>query len=70
MNTSISKFVKQKRKQLRLTQIDLSMRTGVGIRFIREMEQGKTTIRLDKINQVLALFGCKVGVIKDENDEL
>jgi len=45
---------------LGLTQEDLARRAGVGLRFIREMEQGKQTLRLDKINQVLALFGYEM----------
>lgn len=57
-------FVKQKRKQLKLTQPELAERTGVGLRFIRELEQGKQTLHLDKVNQVLALFGSEIGVIK------
>jgi y4mF family transcriptional regulator len=50
-------FVKRRRKQLGLTQVDLADRAGVGLRFIRDLEQGKQTLRLDKVNQVLALFG-------------
>ncbi len=64
MNTSLSVFIKEKRKQLRLTQPELAERAGVGLRFVRELEQGKQSVRLDKVNQVLALFGSKVGVIK------
>ena len=60
---SIASFVKQRRKQLRLTQSELAMRAGVGLRFVRELEQGKSTLRLDKVNQVLALFGAEVGVV-------
>ena len=60
---SIASFVKQRRKQLRLTQPELAMRAGVGLRFVRELEQGKKTLRLDKVNQVLALFGAEVGVV-------
>ncbi len=55
-------FVKQKRKELKLTQEDLAFNAGVGLRFIRELEQGKKTLRLDKVNDVLALFGKQVGV--------
>ncbi len=62
MNTSISDFIKKKRKQLNLTQPELAGRAGVGLRFIRELEQGKQSVRLDKVNQVLALFGSEVGV--------
>lgn len=59
---TITEFVKEKCKEYGLTQIDLSMKTGVGIRFIRELEAGKPTVRLDKVNQVLALFEAEVGV--------
>lgn len=61
---NISDFIKKKRKQLNLTQPELAERAGVGLRFIRELEQGKKSVRLDKVNQVLALFGSEIGVIK------
>ena len=63
MDTSLSDFVKERRKQLNLTQIDLAEKSGVGLRFVRELEQGKQTLRMDKINQVLALFGHEVGAV-------
>lgn len=65
MKSSISDFIKEKRKQLKLTQPDLAEKAGVGLRFLRELEQGKQTVRLDKVNQVLALFGSKLGVIRN-----
>jgi y4mF family transcriptional regulator len=68
----ISKFVKAMRKKVGLTQKKLSERAGVGLRFIREMEQGKQTLQMDKVNQVLLLFGHKLGPVKinmgDENE--
>ena len=54
---NISNFVKYNRSKLRLTQEELAEKAGVGLRFIRELEQGKETLRMDKVNQVLALFG-------------
>lgn len=66
--TNLSKYVKAMRKQYNLTQIDLSEKSGVGLRFVRELEQGKQTLRLDKVNQILNLFGCEVGVVKIEKD--
>lgn len=57
------RFIKKPRKQLHITQEDLSRRAGVGLRFIRDLEQGKESLRLDKVNQVLALFGYKAGPI-------
>ena len=66
--TTLSKYVKAMRKQYNLTQIDLSEKSGVGLRFVRELEQGKQTLRLDKVNQILNLFGCEVGVVKIEKN--
>jgi len=60
----IASFVKEKRKKLNLTQIDLAEKAGVGIRFIRELEQGKETLQLNKVNQVLLLFGHEAGPVK------
>ena len=51
------------RKQYNLTQVELSEKSGVGLRLVRELEQGKQTLRLDKVNQILNLFGGEVGVI-------
>lgn len=60
----IASFIKEKRKKLKLTQVELAEKAGVGIRFIRELEQGKETLQLNKVNQVLQLFGHEVGPIK------
>lgn len=62
-NSSLSKYVKAMRKEHNLTQVDLSEKAGVGLRFVRELEQGKQTLRIDKINQILNLFGSEVGVV-------
>ncbi len=62
----LAHFVKEKRKSVKLTQPELAEKAGVGLRFLRELEQGKESLRLDKVNQVLQLFGYEVGaVIKD-----
>jgi y4mF family transcriptional regulator len=60
MNDTLIQFVKTKRKALGLTQLELADRAGLGLRFIRELEQGKQTLRLDKVNQVMALFGHRM----------
>lgn len=60
----ISILVKDKRKKLGLTQEELAKRAGVGLRFLRELEQGKETLMVNKINQVLHLFGYETGPIK------
>lgn len=64
MSANIGIFIKEKRKQLKLTQPELAERAGVGLRFVRELEQGKQTVQLDKVNQVLSLFGSELGVIQ------
>lgn len=66
-SNSLSRYVKQMRKEHNLTQIELSEKSGVGLRFVRELEQGKETLRLDKVNQVLNLFGAEVGVVPLNN---
>jgi y4mF family transcriptional regulator len=58
---TLSDFLKDKRKKLNLTQQLLAEKAGVGLRFIRDLEQGKTTLRMDKVNQVLKLFGYELG---------
>lgn len=64
----ISAFVKYQREQATLTQEQLAEKAGVGLRFIRDLEQGKETLRLDKINQVLSLFGYEMRAEKDTID--
>jgi len=59
----LSEFVKEKRNAARLTQPELAEKAGVGLRFVRDLEQGKETVRLDKVNQVLQLFGYEVGAV-------
>ena len=60
MTDPLIKFVKEHRRSMGLTQKDLADRAGVGLRFIRDLEQGKASLRLDKVNQVLALFGHRM----------
>jgi len=64
----IAKFIQYRRKSLGLTQEDLSVRSGVGLRFLRELEQGKDTVRCDKVNQVLAYFGHQLWVTQINNE--
>lgn len=54
----IAMFIKQKRKEAGLTQEEFAIRSGLGLRFVRELEQGKETVRMDKVNQALAMFGA------------
>ena len=59
----IIEFVKNKRKELNLTQEDLAKRAGVGLRFIRDLEQGKESLKTDTLNKVLKLFGKTLGPV-------
>lgn len=61
---TLSEFVKNKRINAKLTQPELAEKAGVGLRFLRDLEQGKPTIRLDKVNQVLSMFGYEIGSVK------
>ena len=60
MNMSIiGDYIKEERKKAGLTQEEFALRSGLGLRFVRKLEQGKETVRLDKVNQALAMFGCE-----------
>jgi y4mF family transcriptional regulator len=69
MKTALSRFVKEKRKKIKLSQAEFAEIAGVGLRFIRELEQGKPTLRMDKVNQVLKLFRSELGVINLRNND-
>jgi y4mF family transcriptional regulator len=69
MSDKLVTFVKRRRKQLDLTQADLADRAGVGLRFVRDLEQGKQSLRMDKVNEVLALFGCRLAPVPVEREE-
>jgi y4mF family transcriptional regulator len=65
----LGEFVKAKRNAVKLTQPELAEKAGVGLRFVRELEQGKESVRLDKVNQVLKLFGSQVGPVALTSNE-
>lgn len=67
--SKISDFVKEKRKEAGLTQEEFAMRSGLGLRFVRELEQGKKTVRMDKVNQALSMFGMEVGPVRKDRSE-
>jgi y4mF family transcriptional regulator len=67
---NISVYVKTKRKQNKLTQPELALKARVGLRFVRDLEQGKTTLRMDKVNDVLRLFGEELGVVQMDREKL
>ena len=66
---TIAEFVRQQRKMHKLTQRDLTDRAGVGIRIIRELEGGKPTLRMDKVNVVLDMFGHRLGAVPEREEQ-
>jgi len=66
--SNISSFIKFQRKKLGITQEELATKAGVGIRFIRELEKGKETLQLNKVEQVLHLFGFQLTANKQRTD--
>ncbi len=68
--STLSQFIREKRKLLGLTQEELSFKAGVGLRFVRELETGKPTLRMDKVNQVLQLFGYELGATEINRKKL
>lgn len=67
MNT-LNEQIKQLRKKTGLTQVEFSKRSGIGLRFLRELEQGKTTTRIDKVNKVLEFLGYHLEIRKRNHD--
>ena len=64
---NLSATVKMLRKQYGLTQEELSLKSGVGLRFVRDLEQGKETLRRDKVNQLLDFFNYEmVAILKTD----
>ena len=61
-------FVKEMRKQYGLTQEQLAAKSGVGLRFLRELEGDKPTLRMDKVNMVLEMFGTQLGVVSKNKE--
>lgn len=68
--TDLALFVKVRRKMLRINQVELAEKAGVGLRFVRDMEQGKASLRMDKVNDVLRLFGHELGPVEMNRDKL
>lgn len=59
MMNKIAEFIKTNIKEAGLTQEEFAIRSGLGLRFVRELEQGKETVRMDKVNEALAMFGME-----------
>ena len=67
MKSLLSATLKTLRKEYGLTQEDLALKCGVGLNFVRQLEQGKPTLKMDKVNQVLALFGYELAPVRSED---
>jgi y4mF family transcriptional regulator len=70
ISNDVGDFVQKNRKAAKLSQAELAQKAGVGVRFIRDLEQGKKTLRLDKVNQVLVLFGQILGASPIDRNKL
>jgi y4mF family transcriptional regulator len=68
--SSLSDFVKKKRKETGLTQKQLADKAGVGLRFVRELENEKPGLQMNKVNQVLILFGYELGAVPVHREKL
>ena len=66
---NLSTTVKMLRKQYKLTQEELSLKSGVGLRFVRDLQQGKETLRLDKVNQLLDFFNYEMVATQKNNNQ-
>lgn len=70
----LAAFVKERRKEVNLTQEELADRAGIALTVIRKIEQGKTNLNMDKVNLVLRMFGHELApvdskVLKNEKGE-
>lgn len=65
----LSEFVKQRRKEVNLTQEEFADRAGVALTVVRKIEQGKSNLNLDKVNQVLAMFGHELAPVDTKDLE-
>ncbi|HOS85123.1 MAG TPA: type II toxin-antitoxin system Y4mF family antitoxin [Bacteroidales bacterium] len=64
---NVSEFVKQRRKQVNMTQDEFARKAGVALTVVRKIEQGKTNVNMEKVNQVLAMFGHELAPVKLQN---
>jgi y4mF family transcriptional regulator len=63
----LSEFVKERRKEVNLTQEEFAERAGVALTVIRKIEQGKTNLNMDKVNLVLSMFGHELAAVKSKD---
>jgi len=60
---NLADFVKNRRKEVNLTQEEFADRAGVALTVIRKIEQGKTNLNVDKVNIVLSMFGHELAPV-------
>ena len=65
---NIGEKTKELRKNAKINQIECARRAGVGLRFLRELEQGKSTVRLDKVSKLLDFFGYHIEAIRNAKE--
>ena len=70
METTVSRFIKQRRDARKLSQKELAELAGVGQRFVSELERGKPTVRVAEVNKVLAVFGKQLGIVDRPRDHI
>lgn len=63
----LSEFVKERRKEVNLTQEEFAERAGVALTVVRKIEQGKTNLNMDKVNLVLRMFGHELAPVKSKD---
>ena len=68
-HSAITQFIRRERKAAGMTQEEFAVRSGLGLRFVRELEAGKETVRMDKVNQALAMFGMEAVPGRKKVDE-
>jgi len=64
---NLAEFVKERRKEVNLTQEEFAERAGVALTVVRKIEQGKTNMNMDKVNLVLSMFGHELGPVNSKN---
>jgi len=67
--TKLGQLVRQRRRANGMSQEELALLAGVGRRFVSELERGKASVRIETVDQVLRVFGKKLGVVNRERDE-
>ena len=64
----VGAFVRDRRRRLGVTQKDLAMTSGTGLRFIVDLEKGKPTCHAGKVLQVVEALGCRIGIVARDSE--